>query len=481
GRMLNGMNPGSQTLYIEPKDLSGIPVRSSVGYRTGGNDYDDIDTRFGLQLSRRTRLNMGAVLKNYSGTLSVVEKYRSQKVNIAVDRELGRNWQVRYLLLRNRSDLNLPLFQPLPDYPSLNRLHQKEARYDHGLMVEKGQTFSTTLQLIDYHRELYNRGTTLLDQQQDVTQVLWHGLWRGNISLLSFQAGADWRWSRMKSDAWGGHEQAATGGWGQVAMALAPKGRISAGLRLQKWTDAEWTLLPLVKMRYDVTPDWRWMLWGERIVRPAGFAHLYSSGPFALGQATLRNQRSDLLGLGMNRIFSGGHLFLSVSWSSIKDGIWAEIRQDESIPVYRNQPLQQQASLDLAAEWRLSSWFTFNAASKGMLFQKHEPQNWPNVSAQGYVQINHRFFKNDLDARLRIGCAVQGEQEASMPYYSQYSEETMAVGAVLVPYLHAIFIIKDATLFFSMQNPLNQDYYRVYPYPMPRGLFRWGFVWRFFD
>ncbi|OPZ81204.1 MAG: hypothetical protein BWY77_00746 [bacterium ADurb.Bin431] len=42
-------------------------------------------------------------------------------------------------------------------------------------------------------------------------------------------------------------------------------------------------------------------------------------------------------------------------------------------------------------------------------------------------------------------------------------------------------VIRDATLFFALQNPLDIDYEVVRGYPQPRRLIRWGFVWNFYD
>jgi len=53
--------------------------------------------------------------------------------------------------------------------------------------------------------------------------------------------------------------------------------------------------------------------------------------------------------------------------------------------------------------------------------------------------------------------------------------------AAAVPWLDLSVVIRDATLFFALQNPLGIDYEVIGGYPQPRQLIRWGFVWNFYD
>ncbi len=480
-RCADGVVSFGQTLFIRSKDLSGVPVRSAVAYRTGGNSYDDVDARFGLQASRRLRINMGGVIKNYAGTVNVLEKYRAQKVHISLQGDLGRKWQSRYVLLRNRSDLNLPLWQPLPNYPSVNRLHQKEGRYDHGFFIEKDHRFSSSLQITDLHRELNHRGSSLLNHRQDVSQALWRTNYRKQIHKWTIQIGSDWRWAGYQSNSGGERHRSAMGGYSRFDYAFSPRLHANTTLALQKWQGGEWVILPSVHWHFQPNSYWSWRLWGERLLIPVGFAHLCGTGPFAIGQANLGDSCHDLVGLAASFNSSRIHIFASLSHASYKDGILAQIRAGETIPLFRNQHLQRQSAVDVAAEGRLSSWITVNLKAKAMYFIDHQLQNQPKGMASGYLQLNHHFFEHALDARLRFGFDFQSSLKASLPYYSDLSYETIDVGSALTPYLHAIFVIKDVTLFAAMQNPLNLNYTLVYPYPMPRGLFRWGFVWNFYD
>jgi len=105
----------------------------------------------------------------------------------------------------------------------------------------------------------------------------------------------------------------------------------------------------------------------------------------------------------------------------------------------------------------------------------------PMFSAKNYVQFSGVFFQGDLDARIRVGAEFISERYGPSPYYADYSRTTAVLNPVVTPYLHGIFIIKDATLFVSLLNPLSFEYERVYGYPMPKLQLRWGFVWNFTD
>lgn len=477
----NGFWANSQTLYIRTRDLSGQPIRSRVAYRTGAKSYNDVDARFGIQASQRLRINMGGSLKSYGELYAKREKYRAQQVNVNIEQYLGRDWWARYLLLRNRFEPNLLLPQPLANYPGLDHLHQKETRYDHGFMLQKGRTFSTAVQLSDYDRSLHSDDSNSLNQHQDVFRALWHSLWQKQIAFFTYQLGGDWQWTRLKSRDWGKHEQQQVGGWGGIVAAIGAKWSLSAGVRGQKLGGSDLAWLPYFQTNFNPSPDWQWIFWAERILTPASFASRFSTGPFALGQADLRNERCDALGLGMEKQFIDGKLLMALSWSSITDGILTEIRQGENVPVYRNQPKHDQVAVDLAGEWRPFSWISLSAQGKQLFFASFQPDNWPATSGQGYLQLNHIFFKSDLDVRIRFGCMFFGERRGPDPIFCDNSFVKAPLTAIAVPYVHGIFVIKDVTLFLAIQNPLSQPYQITYGYPMPLAQFRWGFVWKFRD
>ena len=107
--------------------------------------------------------------------------------------------------------------------------------------------------------------------------------------------------------------------------------------------------------------------------------------------------------------------------------------------------------------------------------------NLPETHAKGFLQVSHVFFAGDLNSSLRLGASFYGKRYGPQPIYLQSTPTNSTMDAVIIPYVHAILIIKDVTFFVAMQNFLGLDYEGVYGYPMPKTQLRWGFVWNLFD
>jgi outer membrane cobalamin receptor len=471
----------SQTLEITGRDLAAAPMRSQVAYRTGGNGYDDIDVRAGLHYSSRLNINAGGVLKNYAGTTSQLEKYRAQKINLAITRTFGSLWRVDYRLLYNTFDLNLPVHEALLPAPTLQQPHQKESRYDHGLEVNFADSWRTLIQLTDHHRERYGYRHGVWDESTDVLRLnlLSEGFWKWQ--RIEGTVGGEFRSTGLKSASWGDHGQNIFAGWGSM-VARPRAGMLAAGqLRIEKAGDDSAALLPQLQLRQDLQRGWQAIAWYEQSRASASLAARFESSPFALGNSGLSAASGDHLGLGVRHAAPSLQLFLAASASRIQNEALLTWDAQQALPRYENQSEQQRFSLDASMEWRFSSWFTLTGKARQMFFNDLAPLNQPETAANGWLQINHIFFRGDLDVRLRLGCSFWGERRGPIPWYVEASPEIETLGAVAVPWLHATIKIKDATLFFALQNPLGIDYEVVRAYAMPGQQIRWGFVWNFYD
>ena len=199
----------NRTVTVQTRDLAEIPMRSRVGYRMGGNGFEDVDVRFGMQLNPKFSFNVGGILKNYGG-ISVNDKYHSQKVNLKVNRTLFEKWLLQYVLLMNKTDLDLMLpheqgvavidseFEAELD--TLKVPHQKELRYDHGFFLQGPSQWIFGLQFTDLHREFYGYRHTGFDQVIDATRTM--GTLQKRFSGLGMQWGlaSTTRFTQMNSN-----------------------------------------------------------------------------------------------------------------------------------------------------------------------------------------------------------------------------------------------------------------------------------------
>jgi hypothetical protein len=209
---------------------------------------------------------------------------------------------------------------------------------------------------------------------------------------------------------------------------------------------------------------------------------LYETSPLATGLTSLAPVKSDHAGLGA--LFQHpryGNFFLALSASRINDEIRLPLEGDNGQMVYENQPEQRHVSLDLSVSNSLTSWLSLTAKAKEIRYHDSFMLNMPHTSGSAYLQFHRIFFSGDLDASLRFGGDYWGKRFGPIPTFVEDSYSAATLDAVVVPWIHAIFVIKDVTLFFAMQNPLGTTHQVVYAYPMPERQIRWGFVWNFYD
>ena len=472
----------SQTLEITGRDLALDTLRSQVAYRTGGKGYDDIDVRAGLRYSPRLRINAGGLLKNYAGTTSLLEKYRAQKINLTVSRTIGRRWQAVYRLLYNIYDLNLPLHQErVPAAPALQQPHQKESRFDHGLEIEYNGAWRTLIQLTDQQRERHSHRRALWEERTDALRIDLRSSWQWRWRRLEGMTGGQFRRSGLQSTAWGDHNENLFAGW--TALSARPLQRLVAfaQVRVEKPAEAPVQLLPQLQLRQEIAPSWQGLAWYERSRSSVALAARFEQSPYAQGDPELNAESGDHLGLGLYHVAKGFLIFAAISASRIEDEVLLAWDPQQQLAIYHNRPVQKRLSLDATVERRLSSWFSVNGKIKQLFVDGDTPLNQPETAAMGWLQVQHTFFFGDLDTRLRLGCSFWGERRGPLPYDVDYSAESALLEAVLVPWLQATAVIKDATLFFSLQNPLGIDYEVVRLYPQPQRLIRWGFVWNFYN
>lgn len=481
----NGQING-RSLELESRDIAAAPLRSRVAYRTGMNGYDDIDARLGARFSARTTLNAGGVLRNYGGTTAGREKYRSQTINLMWRRQWSEQWQVSYRLLLNRLDRDIPLPVAIPWWPELQQPHEKLDRYDHGVVVEKERRLRISWQYTDLHHEWYGYRHSIVDQTMDAGRSMLRLLWQGQGSKASWQTEGAWTFTRANSADWAEtiNQNDLQLGF-QLRSPSASAWHWQLAMQLDKRKDFSLQVLPHVEAGRVLSYGWRFKVWQCASLYTAGLAGRYNQGPLLWGQADLKAERSDQSGVALEQQHANGSLFLATGFWFHRQPIWSLYEpfdvSSTGVPHFQNAKSRRVWTSDAAMAQNLTRVFSFSVKASyrhgNEVAFAPEPRFW----ARGFLQYHHIFFGGDLNTTLRLGATVLDErQQSALPYVDE-SGAAAILPTCWAPYGHAIFIIKDVTLFFVMQNFLATDYTVMNGYPLPQRQFRWGFVWNFFD
>ncbi len=477
------------TLQLFSRDLASLPIRSRVTYRTGMNGYDDIDARLGILPHPRVALNAGGVAKSYLGA-EASEKYSAQKIDFALEYIIRPRWSVRYRLLKYKSDLDmllpaLPLSfsRVVPLVPQLQQPHEKIERYDHGFFVQRDSTLYGVVQLTDHHREYYGRNRSLLDQNIDLSRLRAAFEWKHSLSNLDMRLGAQSISDDLSYENRTPEPFYRLDSWVNLAVPVSGRIRAHLDLNLRKAKQHDPVLLPRLSLSYYHRRQTQLLLWMNREWSLPAYQARYSDGPWALGNPDLGPARYTQLGAALR--FGQGIL-------SVVTGVGALLADNDHTtalvddqPRYIDGGSDKQAFFDLSASLALSRQFTlFFQGRQCVLPQDENDQPLiavPEQIADFYLRFFDIFFKTDLHVDLRIGCNFWGERYAMLPYGVRRGGTLYRLDAALVPYAHAKCIIKDATLFLTIDNPLAVDYQVIHGFPRVQQLIRWGFSWNFLN
>jgi len=473
--------PLGQTLQLYSKDIASLPIRSTISYRTGNAGYNDIDARLGIKASPKLSINMGGIIKDYSGTV-YHSLYDAQKINVNIKRQVRKNWTVEYIYLLNKFDLDVPLMEKL-DVKNFSTPHQKDVRVDHGLHIKGGKSFLTTIQLTSHKREFYGYRHSVVDQLHKFNGTRVTTLYDKQLGLFSINSGASLHLFHLDSNDWGNHSQRLVNGWINAAIKSNDKYYLGTCVVIKNDKGYGTFIQQELNMEYQYNPDFILFGWFNHFMNPPQFESLYSQGPYALGDPDLAEVIYSQIGLGLESRIKNVDIYAAATALNIENQIAIDAGENEIR--YINQINHTRYSVDFSVKYNFIKHLSINTKGKYTYVTSNDKYfditNIPEISGKGYIQYQNIFFKGDLDTRIRVGALLIGESFRPKFYFTQYPFEGMPVESVFVPYVHAIFLIKNFTLFFAMQNVLDIDYERVYGYTMPGTQLRWGFTWKFFD
>ena len=472
-----------QSLRINPINIAANPIRSRVSYRNGTSGYDDIDVRAGMQASPTLAINAGSVLKNYHGT-QLYSNYRALKTNLQIQKKLFTRWTVKYILLSQKFDLDMPLyFAPTGfRYPLI---HHKDQRKDQGLHIQYHDRFSVFLQYTNLKREFF--GYMHRDFESVHTAKRTRILAQYVIIKNPFQikAGVQSTLDKLESEFWQNADQDKLEFWTNIQGNCSKNIEWYLLLNSKKAKDFDATIEPEIGLTYSMTPNTKFIAWAHQSCLEPSFEAKYINDPFVTGNTNLQRTQIQQAGLALEYKTCNTELFSSVSYQKSKDPIGAVLFQIDDLPVFQNLPDKQNFVVDLNLKQsvikntslQLKSKFIVSDLKQNDIYQLSTPKYY----AKAFAQWAYPLFKGDLYTRLRIGLTLTGEQYYTFSQFSNFSYYAEKLDPIVVPYLHGMFTFRDAVIFVALDNFLGQEYQLVYPYSMPQNQFRWGFTWNFND
>jgi len=108
----------------------------------------------------------------------------------------------------------------------------------------------------------------------------------------------------------------------------------------------------------------------------------------------------------------------------------------------------------------------------------------PRFMLNGELSYHDRFFDDALDARFVVRSRFVGEHTGTrfFPASGVFAENSgRTLDAFSTFDLHGVFHIGDAFVTITWENPLNREFFAVYPYPAMNRSVRVGLNWIFLD
>jgi len=134
-----GMAPGGTVIQIVSKQFKGRPF-SKFFYRSGSNNFSDLDVALHQSINSRLHISSGALIKKYEAVFGEdipIESYEAHKLRAAVTWQPVKKLHFLYQILYNKADKDLPFPFLIPlKADSFALPHYKLMRYDHRFRVK---------------------------------------------------------------------------------------------------------------------------------------------------------------------------------------------------------------------------------------------------------------------------------------------------------------------------------------------------------
>lgn len=475
-----GYMPIGQSFHFKSRTIADNPIRSQVGYRTGYYNYNDVDIRLGIKSSQKFWLDLGGVMRGYTG-IRANEAYSGTKVNARVNRRFGSYWLARYVALFNLRDVEVPFPGVLRNEPDYTYPTQKDRRTDHAIILQYKDNFQTTLQYTKFENKQRASDRNVFQEQNEVRSLRSTTEYKMPLVFFQWRSGLHAWATEAKSSNWGTRGDWQTDVYSSLAGHIGPRLDWYAGIKAEKHEDYDSQLLPELNLFFAVDSTAGFSIWTNQIASYPSLLARFSTGPFAVCDVNLQPAVYQQIGFAGEKQFDRLFFHAAAAFQNRHNQV-AAIYDNETVR-YANIADHTTFNLDVIADYFfLPKWRLF---FKGDLFTdfNEEPiiTQRPNLYAKTFLQYHLVAFKGDLNARLRAGAFVLGQRNVPEPFYADYSVSTSTLSSSIYPYFHAVLYYGDAEIFLSYENYIDADVQYVYGYSMPQLWLRYGFIWHFVD
>jgi len=498
-----GLTPIGGIINIVTRNVPSNRPYTKIVYRSGKDDFSDLDVTFGQKLTPRWEILSGVLLKKFGKNIPD-EKYSAQKIRAKITWRPSSDWEFQYAILHNAVDLDLPYTLPMPgDTLILTSPHIKNIRYDH--------TFHTAWKLwgiqsvfrVDHTSTSYeirekNFNPKKTFPVKTTAFSLNQRLRAGNLPL---SWGIQTQRRQLNTPDRSRHSDTITHTFLQGIVNL-PSDLVSIWqVHSHISTDKKARFFGSGQIRWNFSsPLTLWTGYSEGVRDPSlgerfGYP-FYPTVPANENQLDMKHLSTQILPNPDLKPEQSRTLEAGIGWQlegRLQCTLRAYCRDTRNL--IQGSLIQEGAQFTnqtkarfkgLETQIRVGPLFGFRADFVLNLLKATDEAGEdllerPNLWGNGSLSWEHAFFQGDLHLNILIGTrywsefySVTTENHEENPFYYHNPR-------LLFDFKTSFTFIQRAVFTFAIDNALDTDASLVYGFPLPRRTTRMGLSWELFD
>jgi len=489
-------------INIITRDVPSNRPYSKFVYRTGDHNFSDLDITYGQKISSRFEILSGALLQKYGENLPD-KKFKGQQIRSKIRVTLSRSIGLRYSILHNKSDLDIPYSIPIPgDTLSLAAPHQKRSRYDHSLAVDLAAWGIQNTLSIDHTAISYdlsdNRTSTSTSYPAQSTALRFH---QQTVILglpLTLGIRAQRRQFRNSGGIW--NKDTIIHGFFRGDFTVFERFRNSFQVNPHVSIDDRLRWLLSNRLSFKIADRWNMRVGYAEAVRDPSLGERFGY-PFLPTVSVTQDQlwaRHSLMDVMANpnlepefsrALETGMHW----EWRGIQTNLRGYtrtarnlIRATENDGGIRFANKTKETFHGMEAQILLGPWWGFRSEATLNLIQakdidKNNLLERPNSWGNGTVSWAHDFFGGDLEVNGCLGIRYWAGFWRLVGDTPESSSLLYQNPGFMLDFKIWCTVIKNATVSLAVDNILGTNVAYVSTFPMPQQAIRFGFSWELYD
>lgn len=467
---------------------------SKIAWRLGSKNESEVDVTFGQKIAAHTDA-IAAVCYHSSAGNFFHSQYAAQKIRTQIISQIHPRWQVNYQLFHNRSDVDYPGPQNWQSNTPNLVAHLKDIFYNH-LVSTRGNIFADSLEDIKvqfYYNSLYHEYRDLPNQFDGVYQNRFVGSQAETYvpvqtHLLTFGTRYEYRWMRSNELRNSGFHDGAV--YCRQQLSLSNHFQLQYLARFEMNNKFGFHLSPNLSIKYRKDKNLTFGVDYQFTRRLPNFFELYWENGYFKGNQNLKPE--------MLNTISFSHWFKQSAWLNLQGSTFFHLIDhsismtavtDTSQVKFVNQSSRQIIGHDQQIEFRIKEKFNYRV-TLSLLFAHDNDEKYipyrPFFSIQNHLSYHIGLFNNNLDAKFRLTFLLIGRQwhpiQGNYPYPSYYFSNQLEKSNIQSQLNFKAFgKIRDANIFFAVENILAQKIEYTKGFPREECLFRWGLIWNFWN